>query len=235
MLIEEWVDIEGFESMYQVSNFGRVKSLKRKKEIVLKNKITRSGYAEVNLYKDKYYFCLVHRLVASNFIKNPQNKPQVNHVDGNKMNNRVCNLEWVTPKENVQHALVNGLHKTGSKSTSSKLNDNDIINIQNLYLTGEYSHEKLGGMYEVHPTTIGKMLKGSSWKNRENEYKEEISEMAQKKYGGSSRKGKIILTDDQIKEAVSLFKKGISKRKIANKFGLSHTTINRYLKSKVGD
>ena len=109
---EIWKDIKGYESLYRVSNLGRVKSLERKrktknnnmaivKERILKHKIDKYGYCSVSLSKEgKLYYYTVHRLVAQAFIPNPNNLPQVNHKDENKLNNCVDNLEWCTNKYN---------------------------------------------------------------------------------------------------------------------------------------
>lgn len=116
--MEIWKDIAGYEGLYQVSNLGRVKSLERDtkrarpqhiQERILKQ---RNGeYLMVYLADaGKYEARLVHRLVAQAFISNPDNKPIVNHIDGNKYNNRADNLEWCTHKENVIHAFVTGLN-----------------------------------------------------------------------------------------------------------------------------
>ena len=118
---EIWKDIEGYEGIYQVSNFGRAKSLGR--VIDTKNgRTTVKGvimspcgkpYLFVYLnknHKSKYH--AVHRLVAQAFIPNLENKPQVNHIDGNKTNNAVSNLEWVTQSENMLHAYRIGLEKS---------------------------------------------------------------------------------------------------------------------------
>ena len=98
---EIWHDIEGYEGLYQISNKGRVKSLKWGKERILKPGITGSGYLKVLLCKNGMIKHIkIHRLVANAFITNPENKPQVNHKDENKFNNSVNNLEWSTAKEN---------------------------------------------------------------------------------------------------------------------------------------
>ncbi|QVU02011.1 NUMOD4 motif protein [Enterococcus phage vB_EfaS_785CS] len=108
---EEWIDIKGYEGLYQVSNLGRVKSLKRTTnnyscytDKILKPSFNKKGYLQLHLCKDKCNkTCRVHRLVAEAFIPNHENKQQVNHIDEDKTNNVVSNLEWATTKENVNH------------------------------------------------------------------------------------------------------------------------------------
>lgn len=104
--MEIWKDVKGFEGVYQISNKGRLKSFKKYKEgYVLSNVNKKGDYLSVVLkYKDKIKYIRIHTLVAQAFIPNPLNKPEVNHKDGNKQNNRVENLEWVTRKENAAHA-----------------------------------------------------------------------------------------------------------------------------------
>lgn len=101
---ETWKDIEGYEGLYQISTEGRVKSLNYNhtgKEKILKNKTGSRGYFNVNLSKDgKSKNINVHRIVATHFIPNPDNLPQVNHIDENKQNNCVENLEWCTAEYN---------------------------------------------------------------------------------------------------------------------------------------
>lgn len=127
-LIEIWKDIKGYEGLYKVSNYGRVKSLnynKTKKEKELKLYKNKKGYFSVNLYLNKkIHSKLVHRLVAETFIPNPKNKPQVNHIDGDKTNDKVDNLEWVTNKENVIHSWKTGLSKKkyGKQTNCKKVN-----------------------------------------------------------------------------------------------------------------
>lgn len=106
MLEEIWKDIEGFEGLYEVSSWGRVKNSRRGNFLKISN--TNNGYLQVGLFKNgKRTKHRVHRLVAQAFIPNPQNKPQVNHIDEDKENNRVENLEWCTAKENSNHGTHN--------------------------------------------------------------------------------------------------------------------------------
>lgn len=103
--MEEWKNIIGYEGLYQVSSYGRVKSLKFGKENLLKHKKDSGGYLQVGLCKDgKRKIFLVHRLVAQAFLPNLDNLPQVNHKDENKENNCVSNLEWCTCKYNIDYS-----------------------------------------------------------------------------------------------------------------------------------
>lgn len=120
---EIWKDIHGYEGLYQVSNLGNVKSLhygkktdhlnwKNQPPRLLRQKVSTSGYLRVELYRpDSRKNFYVHRLVALAFIPNCENKNEVNHIDGNKLNNNADNLEWVSRSENQVHALKMGLNK----------------------------------------------------------------------------------------------------------------------------
>ena len=126
--METWRDVSGFEGKYLVSSQGRIISLNylnTKQPRFLKTFKHHSGYIMVNLGENGRKS--VHQLVANAFINNPENKKYVNHIDGNKINNCVENLEWVTSKENMQHAIRTGLrdphnnnHPFGKNNSTSK-------------------------------------------------------------------------------------------------------------------
>lgn len=130
--MEEWKDIQGYEDSYQVSNLGRVRSKTRKRPFgrgfktykgrLLKQSTDKDGYKKINLSKNgkkKRFF--VHRLVAKAFIKNSNNYPVINHIDGIKDNNQADNLEWVTISENTKHAFDIGLRKPHDGGNSKKV------------------------------------------------------------------------------------------------------------------
>lgn len=108
-IVEIWKDIERYEWLYQISNYGRYKSFHFKKPKICKPNLV-NGYLYARLYLNKKRERIsIHRLVAIHFIANHENKPMVNHKDGNKQNNNINNLEWVTSRENINHAWDNGL------------------------------------------------------------------------------------------------------------------------------
>lgn len=125
---EIWKDVKNYEGAYMVSNLGRIKSLPRKgtKGNILNPSRNNKGYCTVELtFKGKNRSTFVHRVVAENFIPNLKNLPEVNHIDGNKLNNNVENLEWVTKGQNQIHA-----YKTGLRKTTEKQRENSRKNIQ---------------------------------------------------------------------------------------------------------
>ena len=132
---EVWKDIAGYEGYYQISNYGRVRSLDRQHKSVgnnmqncpgkmLKLNKTEKGYLTVNLSKDsKLKVSRVHRLVANAFIINPNNKPNIDHIDGNPSNNEVSNLQWCTQKENMNNPIHSERRAIANKNRDySKIN-----------------------------------------------------------------------------------------------------------------
>ena len=113
--MEQWKDIEGYEWLYQVSNQGNVKSFKRNNEwFILNPSKDKDWYLHIFLYGNLKKNFSIHRLVALSFIPNLENKPQVNHIDWDKNNNNILNLEWATSKENINHSWSYWLSKISS-------------------------------------------------------------------------------------------------------------------------
>lgn len=146
-----------FDGKYEVTEDGRIFSnVGKRKE--MKGKITRCGYRMVILTVNGKKLCQsIHRLVAEAFIPNPNNLPEVNHVDGNKLNNRVDNLEWVTKKQNLVHARDNGL------LSITKINMEIANKIRELYKTGEYSYRELGDLFGLKHSEIGYIMQNKRW------------------------------------------------------------------------
>lgn len=174
-------DIEGFGNRYAITKNGRVwrkaiigydKRNRPKKQggYFLKTLKTQHGYLAVDISLDgvtkrKY----IHRLLAQAHIPNLENKPQINHKNGIKTDNRLRNLEWCTIRENVLHAFSTGLIKPheglrGEKSNSAKLTWKQVEEIRKLRSAGE-TLEGIGKKYGVHLTTIWLIVKNRNWKN----------------------------------------------------------------------
>ncbi|MET3559316.1 hypothetical protein ABID29_002470 [Streptococcus rupicaprae] len=148
--MEIWKTVKGYEGLYEVSNLGRVKSLDKivpkwdgvrlLKGRILKGSVTQFGYHKVILTKNKHRRTIfVHRLVAEAFLENdnPKIKTQVNHIDGDKLNNETGNLEWVSASENIKHAFSIGIKKVSKKQTEAIKNLGENSNKRVLQLNPE--------------------------------------------------------------------------------------------------
>lgn len=178
MSIEIWKKVVGFEKFYEVSNFGNIRSLDRidsfgrfHKGIVLRQKATRFGYNEVGLsINGVHKHAKVHRLVAEAFLENPKKKKQVNHINCIKTDNSLNNLEWVTPMENMTHAIKNGLISSVGENNPSAFLTVKLVNaIKDEYLKGVKSQRKLAFEYGVSQKTIFNIVHNRSWKSARNQ------------------------------------------------------------------
>lgn len=165
---KDWRWIPGYENLYGVTRDGRVWSAKKRTHAGCwrKQTIMWSGYSTVSLSKDgKSHTHMVHRLVAMTYIPNPNNLPQVNHMNGIKTDNVVTNLEWCTQAENQQHSRRTGLYKnqaTGERHGSAKLTVEQVAEIKRLLPT--VGNRYIARDFGVHEATISSIRRGLTWR-----------------------------------------------------------------------
>lgn len=179
---EIWKPVVGFEESYEVSNLGNIRSRDRYVEFV-NNRVSRtirrlfmSKLIKTQTDKDGYRMVVltsadsgrkltkVHRLVAQAFIENPECKPQVNHINGVKTDNRAENLEWVTNYENRVHAMNNGLHACGERQHNAKLTNSQVSEIKRRLYTGDANID-IARDFGVSHKRISAIKCGTVWKH----------------------------------------------------------------------
>jgi hypothetical protein len=151
---------------YLIGSGGTVLSLKGDEVTALQPSQDRWGYPGVNLYMGggvKRF--KIHRLVATHFIRRPSDAPmEVNHIDGNKTNNCVDNLEWVTRSENMEHAYENGLKdQSGESGPTSKLISEEVEEIRRRYECEDIAQSKLAAEYGVNQSQISRLVRRETW------------------------------------------------------------------------
>lgn len=165
---EVWKEVKGFEGLYWVSNTGRIKTKKRQGSQggILKNTPTNTGYEMMrfqNRKENKFEAELIHRVVANAFIPNPENKPQVNHINSIRTDNRVENLEWCTNLENVRHSQsVGRFNHSGEENNSSKLTEKEVVEIR-LLAAKKIKDQLIANAYGVCREQIGTIRRRQQW------------------------------------------------------------------------
>lgn len=168
-MIEIWKDVVGYEGYYAVSDRGRIKRVAAGQGAIPGKILTcwphRNGYRMVTLSVDGVRFSpTVHSLVAKAFLGNRETNQQVNHKNGDKTDNRVTNLEWMTPLENTRHAWDElGIDLRGENSATSKLTEDEVQQIRCLYGTGNCSQSALARQYSVSVQQVSNILHRKSW------------------------------------------------------------------------
>lgn len=166
-------DIKGYEGIYKASKEGKIFSCPKdkgrwKKSRFLKPWLIGNGYEMVMLYKNgKAKKFLVHRLIAQTFIPNKNNQPEVDHKNGNRLDNRSCNLEWVSSHKNKLRAWDLHLYDNlvGSKHHLSKLNESDIAQIREMVNVQGITQKKISEQFNVSPMTISLIISRKTWKH----------------------------------------------------------------------
>lgn len=159
-----WRDVVGYEDYFSVSNLGDLKSKRTGR--TLRNFIGKSGYVTVSTKiggRSGSAVCFrIHRVVAEAFLLNPESKPEVNHINGIKHDNRLGNLEWVTRQENVDHAVSTGLSSPSAKLSLRSLSEAEVRSVFSMRCSG-MTHREIASSLGVHHTTVGRILRGDRY------------------------------------------------------------------------
>lgn len=160
---ELWRNIVGYKE-HQISTFGRIKSFYKGRVKILKPFVDKDGYLQIALTRSKKF--KVHRLVAQAFISNPNAKPQINHIDGNKMNNHVGNLEWCTDRENNRHAIKMKL-RTYSRNSNRALTDKQVKWCRSVHIPFDekFGSTALAKIFGISQVSMNNLLKRKTYKD----------------------------------------------------------------------
>jgi hypothetical protein len=217
-----WIYLNGIKTKYMVTINGEVISIRKQTKKILMHWLDKDGYHHVIIYIDgKPHYCAVHRLVASAFIPNPENKEQVNHKDGNIDNNCVSNLEWNTAKENIHHAWKTGLSsaKDGEDHPNSEYTNEQIQKVCKYLEENLKTMREISNLTNVSYTVVKQIRNHIIWNNISKNY--DID-----RYSVSARKCKIKYTKEQIHLVCEMLQAGNKTyAEISEKTGVSSESI----------
>ena len=155
-----------YGSKYEVSNLGRIRSNRTAPPRLMKLSVINSGHRQVHLtHGPEHKHFLIHRLVASAFIPNPEDKSDVNHIDGNKANNRASNLEWMSNADNQRHSVSAGLRRLGASHHKSKLTDSDVTAIRRESSNSTATIQELASRFNISTTQVGNIIHRKNWRH----------------------------------------------------------------------
>lgn len=162
-MIETWKILSDYPE-YKISNLGRIYSFGRPRKKFIKG-YEGEGYVLLHLFDKtgKQTTQRLHRILAQAFIPNPNNLPEVNHIDGNKLNNDLSNLEWSSYKQNINHSVKTRLRKYGRSNVKPSLTDNEVREIRRLINAGNKLVD-IAKQYNVKPYTISHIKNGRKYK-----------------------------------------------------------------------
>jgi transposase len=217
---EEWRDIEGYDGLYKVSNSGRVKNRKNHVLVLYRRK----GYSRVGLHrkgKGKGHFA--HRLVASAFIPNPENKPCVNHMNGVRDDNRVENLEWATVKENNDHALRSGF----LVNFDPVYYRYQVYYIKFLYYTTPLHISDIAKIVGGHADVVNKIIKRKKFKDLFNQFDRPYKGKKLRQKG--ERYKQHTNRREEIRKMSEMSDKGSSINEISKHLGIDYGVVRYYV------
>ena len=231
---EIWRDVVGYEGLYQVSNFLRVKSLRWQGGRIMKTRNSNYGYPCLNLFKDgESKFFATHILAAKAFIPNPANKPLVHHINANPLTCTVDELMWATYSENENFAYQANRKPRleGEKNPAAKLTTENVIEILNSYIPGDskFSGRALAKKFGVSPATISNIICNKNFKNS-------IPRVSKKTDIKAEKNPMAKLTNEQVKFIRGNYKprdKNFGAKALAQKFGVCYQEIFLVISNKI--
>lgn len=210
------------DSRYEVSNLGGWRRLMKNGKYIYPKGHLNAGYRQVSIGSRKRSYGF-HRIIATAFIPNPNNYPQINHIDSNRANNSLDNLEWVTIQQNQAHKVSKGRQVKGETANFTKLTEKEVLEIRELVTKG-YTDTEISTIYDTTNRNIWCIRKGISWKHvlPENADWKEMNK----------RTGNVKLNAEQVIEIRKLYKTGLTQKQIGIKLSIPKSTVCQVLSGK---